>query len=240
MNRPESLHSCRCSISGSFTKTSERGVFEYRDNRSERYRGKWVLDKAWRCGRLYEGHWNNGAPHGFGKCRDPRGEYRKAEGPGFVQHTNGVEGCFAKNKTDGMRHLREGKRIYQGAWKNGKRHGNEESTHDDDDNHWVVVYEGEYRRGQRHGHGKLVYANGSSYEGLFVEGRMEGYGKRVCRNGTVQYEGRIANATARALRVLDMYIPTTDIATESLSKTNVTGLGDALPKTALFCMPVNG
>ena len=78
-------------------------------------------------------------------------------GHGFVQHTNGVEGSFAKNKTDGMRRLCEGKRIYQGEWKNGKRHGKEESTRthdDDDDHHWVMVYEGEYRRGQRHGHGK--------------------------------------------------------------------------------------
>lgn len=49
--------------------------------------------------------------------------------------------------------------IYDGQWKNGKRHGTGKTQKGG------VIYKGDFFNGKRHGQGKYSYADKSTYEG---------------------------------------------------------------------------
>jgi len=56
--------------------------------------------------------------------------------------------------------------VYEGEFKNDKRHGEGKYTFADGD-----VYEGNWKDGKRHGEGKMTYADGSVYEGNWKDGK---------------------------------------------------------------------
>eukprot|EP00911_Craspedida_sp_UC1_P002268 UC1_evm1s1721 len=73
--------------------------------------------------------------------------------------------------------------VYEGEWKNGKKHGRCKETWSDG-----TVYEGEWKDDKRHGRGKYTFASGNVYEGEFKDNNMHGRGKYTFASGNV-YEG---------------------------------------------------
>ena len=73
--------------------------------------------------------------------------------------------------------------VYEGEWEHGNIHGKGKMKY-----HNNSVYEGEWKHGKIHGKGKYTYADGDVYEGDFVEGKMHGKGIYKWDNGNV-YEG---------------------------------------------------
>lgn len=47
------------------------------------------------------------------------------------------------------------------------------------------VYQGEYKQNKRHGHGRYTYADGSYYEGEWFNHKKHGIGKEVSVNGII-------------------------------------------------------
>ena len=107
-------------------------------------------------GKVYEGEYMDGKPHGRGimKWRDGRayeGEFKdgKLHGRGTLKLSDG--------------------RVYEGEFKNGKLHGRGIMKWRDG-----REYEGEWKEGKMHGHGKLVTDNGlKTFEGTFVDNRRD-------------------------------------------------------------------
>jgi hypothetical protein len=58
--------------------------------------------------------------------------------------------------------------IYEGQWKNGKRHGQGKETYADG-----ATYEGEYKDGMRHGQGKWIDTDGRVEEGRWEFGEFQ-------------------------------------------------------------------
>ena len=54
------------------------------------------------------------------------------------------------------------------------------------------VYEGEWKNGKKHGYGIITYSNGTEYEGEWKNGKMNGQGKLTSLNGTL-YQGEWEN-----------------------------------------------
>ena len=77
--------------------------------------------------------------------------------------------------------------IYEGEFRDGKRHGRGVYRFANGD-----TYEGEYRNGKRCGYGRFSFANGDVYEGEFWENRYHGHGTFRFANGEV-IEGEWAN-----------------------------------------------
>lgn len=50
------------------------------------------------------------------------------------------------------------------------------------------LYEGEWKNNKRHGYGKMIYFNGDIYEGEFKNDTQDGYGEMKYANG-VRYKG---------------------------------------------------
>ena len=71
--------------------------------------------------------------------------------------------------------------IYEGSYKNGKKHGKGKYK-SYDDGKLQDVYDGNYSGGQRHGFGKMNFANGDVYSGQYVNNKMSGKGKMIYSN----------------------------------------------------------
>ena len=79
--------------------------------------------------------------------------------------------------------------IYEGSFKDSKRHGLGKMYIDGD-----LYYEGDFVNGQRTGKGKMYKDGELSYEGDFVNGSPSGKGKEYkSRPGEVYYEGDFIN-----------------------------------------------
>jgi hypothetical protein len=63
--------------------------------------------------------------------------------------------------------------VYNGEWKNGKRHGRGVIKYDTTGQN---CYEGEWREGKRHGDGMIFYASGNKFAGKWENDKQEGYG----------------------------------------------------------------
>ena len=62
-------------------------------------------------------------------------------------------------------------RTYEGAWRDGVRHGQGAETYGRE-----ARYEGEYRDGERSGHGRFTWPDGRTYEGAWRAGMRHGEG----------------------------------------------------------------
>ena len=67
-----------------------------------------------------------------------------------------------------------GDMLYEGEWKDDKKHGQGKVTYSDG-----AVYEGEWKDGERHGQGKVTYSGGKGkvYEGEWKHDKKHGQGK---------------------------------------------------------------
>ena len=106
--------------------------------------------------------------------------------PGEVLTWSG--GCVA-GKASGAGYMvwrgNYGESIYEGEYRNGKRHGlgswvQEEGGH---------RYEGKWHDGKRHGQGLSTWADGTRYEGEYRDGKRHGRGTRTWE-GTDEFAGR--------------------------------------------------
>ena len=73
--------------------------------------------------------------------------------------------------------------VYEGEWKNGKRHGQGIYTWAQGD-----LYTGPWRKNKRHGHGVFVWSDGRLYDGEYNMGKREGKGIFTWPYGA-KYEG---------------------------------------------------
>ncbi|NQY73402.1 MAG: hypothetical protein HRT90_01420 [Candidatus Margulisbacteria bacterium] len=73
--------------------------------------------------------------------------------------------------------------VYQGDFKQGKRHGRGKFSFNNGD-----VYDGKWRDGKSEGKGTLTYRDGGFYEGEWEAGEKHGEGRRMYKEGGV-YEG---------------------------------------------------
>ncbi|KAG8250707.1 MORN repeat-containing protein 3, partial [Homalodisca vitripennis] len=108
-------------------------------------------------------------------------------------------------------YLSKKKRLYEGDWVNGLKHGYGVLSQVLADGTFVLLYEGDWvkgkpegvgrkhypreeyyegevKAGKRHGHGRMWYADGSFYDGFWVDDMKDGLGLYVASNGN-RYEG---------------------------------------------------
>lgn len=114
-------------------------------------------------GDSYEGEYQNGYRHGFGKYVF-RKVKDKARNACYV-------GCYEKNKKNGQGTFfyPDGAK-YEGLWREDLRQGFGTYCYTNGD-----VYRGEWERDKRHGQGSYTYAaSGMIYEGQWIEGRRSG------------------------------------------------------------------
>jgi len=74
--------------------------------------------------------------------------------------------------------------VYDGYWKNGKKHGQGKETWSDG-----AEYVGHYKNGQRHGHGSFTWKNNpryKEYKGNWKNGKRHGQGTLYEVDGTKQ------------------------------------------------------
>lgn len=125
-------------------------------------------------------------------------------------------GKYAEDKDDAedawrvnanIHHFVQTREVYQGQWKDGKRHGRGDQCWADGSvyqGNWVddmrcgkgryiasdgSMYEGEWRENMFHGHGKCVYANGKKYDGRWYENMKHGIGSEWFLDGS-KYVGK--------------------------------------------------
>lgn len=65
----------------------------------------------------------------------------------------------------------EGKYVYEGQWKDGKRAGKGKQVWKDG-----AFYEGYWLNNMANGYGRLIHTDGDTYEGDWLSDRAEGYG----------------------------------------------------------------
>jgi len=125
-------------------------------------------------GKIFEGEWKRGRPHGMGTMTNADGDiYKgqwlngKAHGKGTMESTRGD--------------------IYKGQWLNGKKHGEGAMTYFDG-----AIYNGQWLNGTMHGEGAMTYPNGKVYKGQWENDNMHGDGTMKYPNGKV-YKGHWLN-----------------------------------------------
>lgn len=194
---------------------------------------------------IYEGNWKKGKMHGHGKQIEHDkiyvGEfcYGKKEGFGRYFRNNGNidEGQWKdkkppeteeQNTADGSDEgeICEGEVpelgrnalvgvIYEGEWKDGKRHGKGKWAFEDGGMYEGefskgklggfgkcafkigTMYEGEWKDNKMHGRGKVKYASGSIYEGKFCVGKRQGFGKYIHMGMCMREAGKMTNHMER-------------------------------------------
>jgi len=122
-------------------------------------------------GDLYEGDYNEGLKHGYGRYED-------------LPRKNSYEGQWQSDKKHGQgtEQIEDGS-VYEGRFDNDLKSGHGVFK-------WASgeVFEGEFRENVIHGRGKYVWkAETKWYDGEWVEGKMHGKGKFI--NEGKEYEG---------------------------------------------------
>jgi len=176
------------------------GVWEYK---YKRYEGEWKNNKPhgkgksyhsyerssdgkWFFGLAFEGEWKNG--------RKLKGKYYRFDTKelksyllydGEYQFEN--EYGSLNYGGFGILYDKLGGKLYEGEWKNGKKHGQGTFWYKNGN-----MYVGDFDNGLRHGSGKYIYKNGDVYEGEFTKDKYNGYGVYSWKNGN-RYEGEYKN-----------------------------------------------
>jgi hypothetical protein len=118
----------------------------------------------------YEGFWEHGIPHGFGRL--------------FMENGDTYEGNLVQGKRQGRgKYKWKDERHYKGMWSNDTRHGTGVFLYPNND-----MYEGEFVSGKRQGQGRFVFCDGSVYVGEWKDGLYNGQGELVTVDGKV-YQG---------------------------------------------------
>ena len=114
---------------------------------------------------MYEGYFQDGKCHGYGRGITGAGEVYQG---GFNEDQMDGDGFF---------HWPDG-RIYEGEFNGGKRHGKGKFF-------WTngQVYEGDFKLDECSGFGFLYYPDGKCYEGNWRDGKKNGKGTYVFPNG---------------------------------------------------------
>ena len=77
--------------------------------------------------------------------------------------------------------------LYEGEWKNGKKHGEGKYYYDHSGNHY---YQGSWQNDERHGNLGTYVSPMGIYVGKWNHGRMQGKGKFTNTNTGTVYEGQ--------------------------------------------------
>ena len=147
---------------------------------------------VWPDGRIYDGEWVAGEPHGEGvETRPDGGRYQGAWRDGRY-HGHGTErtpegqryvGDFVEGVRQGSGVMTGPEGTYRGGWANDLPHGS--GTFEGSDG---TVYEGGWRQGQRYGYGRYTMADGTVYDGEWAADRPNGFGRLESPDGAA-YEG---------------------------------------------------
>jgi len=118
------------------------------------------------------------------------GEVKQGRGSCIGEHGDIYEGEWKENKRHGIgTALMQDGRRYDGEWENNMRSGFGIFR-------WPIsyaknggdLYAGNWKGDQRHGEGIYIWADGTKYEGQWKEGKREGFGSVVWPDGR-RYEG---------------------------------------------------
>lgn len=145
----------------------------------------------------YEGEFVNGLRHGRGK-HEYKGEvydgfwkWDQRDGPGV--HTAGdgskTSGTWVAGQLSGFVTIQDGKGqiVYQGEFKDGKRHGLGRQVFTSGD-----VYDGGWQNGKLHERGVYYFTNGDKLMGMWKEGLYDGVGVFYYADGSIsrrEYKG---------------------------------------------------
>lgn len=119
----------------------------------------------WPDGRIYEGAWVDGRPHGDGIETG-------AEGSRYV-------GQFRHGQRAGVGILESPEGRYHGAWQHGLPHGHGVFEATDG-----ARYQGDWHAGQRSGQGSYATPDGGEYEGAWQEDQPHGFGSLRAPDGS--------------------------------------------------------
>ncbi len=162
-------------------------------------------------GDVYLGTWYQGRKNGYGRLEHSN---RKVE-DGFFLNDRFLGSVYSLENAEDRRHIDfyncifEGKvwadyvheGIYQGDWKNGKRHGMGTMKYPDHEytGNWVDdvrvgqdsiliytdgTYRGDFKNNKFWGNGRIDYKDGTKFRGKFEDGQRNG-------SGHLRYEGGI-------------------------------------------------
>ena len=145
--------------------------------------GSWYFENG---NMKFEGNFQDDMPHGNDvKIYTGEGslEYKGSLNKGQRQGW-GVLYYFNNNKSQ----------CYEGNWFNNEMHG-ENSTNKLYHQNGILMYQGAFKNGKRHGQGKLYYDNGFlTCEGRFHEGELEGDNIVYYHNfGGLKFQGNVVD-----------------------------------------------
>ncbi len=181
------------------------GTMKYRNG--DEYVGSWVNDKREGHGKLTTGQ----------KTVEYEGFFKnnKGEGEGTKKFADGSKytGAFVKDLMHGKGKMVYGKGkvvtgcndVYDGNWKDGKRHGKGQMIYANGDK-----YDGDWINDKRKGKGQMIYANGDAYDGEWNRDGKEGKGEQRYQNGD-EYKGQFyqnlihGKGTTKFARTGDQY-----------------------------------
>jgi len=141
-------------------------------------------------GETYEGEWRWDKRHG-------RGSAKLADG-------TQIDGDWLNNKPEGFvrLHNAEGKLVYDGEMKDGKRHGLGRGVFESGD-----IYDGNWKAGRLHERGTYYFTNGTKLQGSWNEGLYHGVGlfhfpdgsrsRRIYDRGILQSTREYESSTQR-------------------------------------------
>jgi hypothetical protein len=166
-------------------KKHGQGTFFYGDGNV--YYGQWAEDKLQGTGKLtiypgtaleetYQGEFQNGLKHGFGR-------YTYAAGGRSQNQASSYEGNWASNLRHGMGTLRfRDGRVYRGQFVREKMHGQGTMIFPDG-----TRYSGLFKDNERTGTGALLAADGTIHSGKFLKGLKEGAGEVTYLGGSTYF-----------------------------------------------------
>lgn len=161
------------------------------------YKGQQQYYGNYQCERYtYQGHYQNGYIHGFGKIKYANGDVYEGyfkdglrHGYGIYTWNNGVKhiGTNENNKRHGygVYKFTNGS-VFKGQIKEDKREGNGIFYYDDG-----IVFYGNWKDDVRENYGKLVYPNNEYYEGE-LNGKLR-HGKGTFHSSDGVYSGVFEN-----------------------------------------------
>ena len=177
-----------------FTNIQRCGARMYSFHEVIPMHGKHTGDALLEDGVVYSGEWEDGKPHGKGRCvwlnegQTFAGHWKAGiiHGEGdmkFGKHTirknASFRGIFVDGKMYSGRYIDADKNIvFEGQFLNGRYHG-DHCTYDNGKS----KYSGSFRRGRFHGIGELVDEVGWKTRGDFIDGVLHGNGKIVFQSG---------------------------------------------------------
>ena len=133
--------------------------------------------------KRYEGEWNNGKRHGYGK-------------ENAIDNSVVYRGEWKNDMMDGVgvsilqpsRYPDEDQQTHEGEYKNGLQEGYGKYFHINGD-----VYEGEFKNDDIEGFGILNYNRRGIYKGTLKNNKKNGYGKYESFDGSKSYVGSFKN-----------------------------------------------